>query len=381
MPGSCTSTYHTDYQHVAEYWFCAINAESCSSCSSDQEAKLDQNELKNYRPISNLKFISKTIERAASAQLATYLQDNGLHGQKQSAYRQFHSTETALLRVQNDLLCAVDKHQEAVLIMLDFSAAFDTIDHQILLKRLRDRYGIVGTALEWFSSYLSGCVQAVNIAGVLSDDILLTEGVPQGSVLGPQLFTMYTAPLGDIIAAHGINYMTYADDTQVYFVLNCSERSAAIRKLEQCVMDVKAWSIQNKLMLNDSKTEVVFVSSRFVKAPSFPKITIGESDIEISSVARNLGVTIDKTLEMKDHVTDIVRAASFAIYKIGRLSKYLDRRSIERLVHAFVSSRLDSCNSLLFASPQLEGPTSIATGLFQLRHLKFGTIYHRIFVP
>ena len=303
-----------------------------------KKPKLDRNELKNYRPISNLKFISKTIERAASAQLATYLQDNGLHGQKQSAYRQFHSTETALLRVQNDLLRAVDKHQEAVLILLDFSEAFDTIDHQILLKRLRDRYGIVGTALEWFSSYLSGRVQAVNIAGGLSNDILLTEGVPQGSVLGPQLFTMYTAPLGDIIAAHGINYMTY---------VNRSERSAAIRKLEQCVMDVKAWSIQSKLLLNDSKTEVVFVSSRFVKAASFPKITIGESDIEISSVARNLGVTIDKTLEMKNHVMNIVRAASFAIYKIGRLSKYLDRRFIERLVHAFVSSRLDSCNSLL----------------------------------
>ena len=159
---------------------------------------------------------------------------------------------------------------------------------------------------------------------------------------------MYTAPLGDITAAYGINYMTYVDGTQVYFVLNRSERSAAIRKLKQCVIDVKAWFIQNKLMLNDSKADVVFVSSRFVKAPSFPRITIGESDIEISSVARNLGVTIDRTLKMKDHVMSFVRAASFAIYKIGRLSKYLDCRSIERLVHVFVSSRLDSCNSFLY---------------------------------
>ena len=102
----------------------------------------------------------------------------------------------------------------------------------------------------------------------------LTEGIPQGSVLGPQLFTMFTAPLGDIIEAHGINYMTYADDTQLYFVLNCSERSIAISKLVQCVRDVRAWSIQNKLMLNDSKTEVIFVSSEFVNRPPLPKITV-----------------------------------------------------------------------------------------------------------
>ena len=182
----------------------------------------------------------------------------------------------------------------------------------------------------------------------------LTEGVHQGSVLGPQLFTMYTAHLGDIIEAHGINYMTYADDTQLYFVLNRSERSTAISKLEQCVHDVKAWSIQNKLMLNDSKTEVIFVSSKFVNSPPFPKITIGDSEIDIANAAKNLGVTIDKHLDMKDHVSNIVRAASFAIYKIGRLSKYLDRESTERLIHAFVSSRLDSCNSLLYGLPDCQ---------------------------
>ena len=132
-----------------------------------KKPKLERNEFKNYGPIFYLKFISKTIERAASAQLAKYLQENGLHGPKRYAYRKYHSTETALLRVQNDLLCAIDKHQEAVLILLDYSAVLDTIDHQILIKRLHD---IVGTALQWFSSYLSGRTQSVNIAGTLSDN-------------------------------------------------------------------------------------------------------------------------------------------------------------------------------------------------------------------
>ena len=124
-----------------------------------KKPKLERNEFKNYRPISNLKFISKTIESAASAQLAKYQQENGLHGPKQSAYRKYHSTETALLWVQNDLLCAIDTHQEAVPILLDYSAAFDTIDHQILIKRLHDRYGIVGTA---FSSFLHTSVDALS---------------------------------------------------------------------------------------------------------------------------------------------------------------------------------------------------------------------------
>ena len=107
-------------------------------------------------------------------------------------------------------------------------------------------------------------------------------------------------------------------------------------------------------MFNDSKTEVIFVSSKFVNRPPFPKITIGDSEIDIANAAKNLGLTIDKHLDMKDHVSNIVRAASFAIYKIVRLSKYLDRESTECLIHAFVSLRLDSCNSLLYGLPDCQ---------------------------
>ncbi|XP_072018306.1 uncharacterized protein [Amphiura filiformis] len=149
-----------------------------------KKSSLDQEELKNYRPISNLKFLFKTIERIASSQLHAYLDKNKLHSPMQSAYRKFHSTETALLRVQNDLLRAVDKHQEAVLILIDYSAAFDTIDHKILIRRLCQRYGITDTALKWFSSYVQGRTQCIDINGTLSDEYPLDEGVPQGSWVG-----------------------------------------------------------------------------------------------------------------------------------------------------------------------------------------------------
>ena len=119
-----------------------------------KKTNLDVEELKNFRPVSNLPYVGKIIERAAINQLQCYIDDNDLHTKYQCAYRCFHSVETATVRVTNDLLRAVDDHGEAVLVLLDLSAAFDTMDHQILLKRLSARYGVTDKAHQWFSSYL-----------------------------------------------------------------------------------------------------------------------------------------------------------------------------------------------------------------------------------
>ena len=140
----------------------------------------------------------------------------------------------------------------------------------------------------------------------------------------------------------------------MYLVLHPSERDFYIPRLELCLRDIKAWTMTNGLVLNDSKTELVHICSKLVKSPSFPKITIGTSEVDISTAAKNLGVVFDKSLDMKDHVKNLVRAASFAIYWIGRLRRYLDRPSVERLVHSFVSSRLDSCNALLYGLQEKE---------------------------
>ena len=120
-----------------------------------KKLKLDSNILNNYRPISNLRFLSKVLERAVLPQLLSYLHENKLYPEFQSAYRPCHSTETALLRVQNDLLRILDEGNEAFLILLDFSAAFDTIDHGLLLQRLEKRFGFSGTVISWFRFYLN----------------------------------------------------------------------------------------------------------------------------------------------------------------------------------------------------------------------------------
>ena len=316
-----------------------------------KKLNLDPECLTNYRPISNLRYISKLIERAAVTQLQAYLCENNLHAKMQSAYRPFHSTETALLRVQNDILLALDNKKEAILAMLDFSAAFGTIDHNHLIHRCSSRYEITDTALNWISSYLHNRNQCVLINNVKSDYHHLWCGVPQGSVAGPLAFIMFSAPLQDLIAAHGISSVVYADDTQLYITF---DRASAVKRIEKCVQDVKSWTLSNKLALNDSKTEIIFLSSRFTKNAPPPTFKIGQSIIESSEVPRNLGVLIDSSLRMSSHVDNVCRVALIAIRKIGQIRHYLDDDTTLRLVHAFVTSRLDSCNSLLYGLPDKE---------------------------
>ena len=185
-----------------------------------KKPSLDAEVLKHYRPVSNLAFISKIIEKTVVLQLNHHLSTNNLFETYQSAYRRLHSTETALLKVQNDILIALDNKQAVVLLLLDLSAAFDTVCHTTLLKLLKSRYGITGKVLTWMESYLTNRCQAVMINNHISSSRDLSFGVPQGSVLGPTLFSLYIAPMTDIIRQHGLEYHLYADDTQMYLTFN-----------------------------------------------------------------------------------------------------------------------------------------------------------------
>ena len=181
-----------------------------------KKSGLDPNVLKNYRPVSNLPFISKVLEKVVDKRLERHLTDNKLHEGFQSAYQKFNSTESALLKVQNDILQSLDNNCVTVLVLLDLSAAFDTIDHQTLLRRLENLFGITDKPLAWMSSYLSDRFQTVCVDGKLSSPVHMKYSVPQGSVLGPKNYIMYTKPVGDICRRHGLHHHFYADDSQLY---------------------------------------------------------------------------------------------------------------------------------------------------------------------
>ena len=178
------------------------------------------------------------------------MNDNDLFLALQSAYRKYHSTETGLLRVTDDILKTRDSNGEVILVPLDLSAAFDTLDHQILLARLRKYFNFTETALKWFSSYFLGRSQRVSIADATSPPRCLEYSVPQGSILGPLLFTLYMAPLQDVLRSHGLDSMCRpcADDTQIYTVIDDPKQSVdSVGVLKGCINDVFAWNTKNML--------------------------------------------------------------------------------------------------------------------------------------
>ena len=159
-----------------------------------KKSNLDSETLKNYRPISNLAFLSKVVEKVVAERLIEYMQENNLQEALQSAYKRLHSTETALLKVQDHILRNLDQGKGVVLLLLDLSAAFDTVDHGLLLKTLETNLGIKGQCLQWLTSYIKHRQQCVSIGGFQSTSHTISCRVPQGSVLGPLLFTTYTPP-------------------------------------------------------------------------------------------------------------------------------------------------------------------------------------------
>lgn len=180
---------------------------------------LDISVLSNLRSISKLSFISKILEKVVFTQLNVFLEEQKIFEVFQSGFKTNHSTETALLKVFNDILLVTDSGHRVILVLLDLTAAFDTVDHDILLSRLKDCVGIQGSALEWFRSYLTGRSFSVRVGSAESSAAPLNCGVAQGSILAPLLFSLYLLPLGAILRKHGVSFHFYADDSQIYVPL------------------------------------------------------------------------------------------------------------------------------------------------------------------
>ena len=280
---------------------------------------------------------------------------NDLHMPLQSAYKQNHSTESALLKVKNDILLNMEAQKVTLLVLLDLSAAFDTVRHGTLLNRLKSRFGVDGKALEWFASYLADRTQRVTVNDGLLSAFPLRQGVPQGSCLGPLLFTVYTSKLFDIVSKHLPSVHCYADDTQLYLAFSFDvqgEDEAALNAIRDCIHDLRNWMIEDRLMLNDDKTELMLIGTRQqLQKVNLNDITVGDTVVEAKSVARNLGSWFDRNLDMSSHISKQCASAFYHLHNISRIRRFLSTDTTKALVHALVTSRLDYCNSLLYGLP------------------------------
>ena len=289
---------------------------------------LDKEILKNFRPISNLSYLSKLLERIVCNQLVNYTTQTGKIEEMQSAYCANHSTGTSLLKVKTDILHLIDKQNVVCVCMLDLSAAFDTISHSQLLNHLHYRFGIVGTALKWIESYLQNRTQSVVLpdekgGSTKSGKYPLNQGILQGSVLGPILFNLYVSPLGQLCKSHGVEYQSYADDTQNYlgFKVNKIAIHEGVNCLENCLHDIKNWMWVNLLKLNDDKTEVIVLGTRQQLAKLGPlTLKVGDTEVTCIPCVRNLGVNFDAELKHTNHVNKLV-SSSFHHVKKHLMSK------------------------------------------------------------
>ncbi len=232
----------------------------------------------------------------------------------------------------------------SLLVLLDLSAAFDTIDHNILLNRLENSVRISGSALAWFKSYLSDHHQFVAVNEEVSYRSQVQYGVPQGSVLGPLLFTLYMLPLGNIIRKYRVSFHSYADDTQLY-ISSWPGETHQIEKLMECIVDIKNWMTNNFLLL---KTEVLIIGPKNHTSNNLEHcLTLDGCSLDSSSSVRNLGVLFDSNLSFDSHVSSICKTVFFHLKNISKLRPMLSMPNAEMLIHVFMTSRLDYCNALL----------------------------------
>ncbi len=314
-----------------------------------KKSNLDNTMLSNYRPISNLPFIGKIIEKVVFNQLNNFLNSNGFLDNFQSGFRVHHSTETALIKIINDIRFNSDSGKISVLVLLDLSAAFDTVDHNILLERLENWVGLSGMALKWFRSYLEGRGYYVSIGEHKSKWTSMTCGVPQGSILAPLLFSLYMLPLSQIMRKNQIAYHSYADDTQIYLALSPNDYSP-IDSLCQCIDEINSWMCQNFLQLNKEKTEVIAFGNKdeVLKVNAY----LDSRGQTTKNQVRNLGVILETDLSFSSHVKAVTKSAYYHLKNIARIRCFVSSHDLEKLVHAFITSRVDYCNGLLTGLPK-----------------------------
>eukprot|EP00117_Sycon_ciliatum_P001105 scpid73050/ scgid6251/ Probable RNA-directed DNA polymerase from transposon X-element; Reverse transcriptase len=313
----------------------------------------------NYRPVSLLPIVSRLLEHCVKKQIMAHLQDHHLLPASRFAYRKSHSTEGALVLAVNRWLLARSKRQHTGVIMVDMSKVFDRVQHQRLITVLHQRlitvlhqrlitvlhqHGIGGTVLSWFTRYLSNRRQQIKVADILSAPVDCSRGVPQGSVLGPLLFVLYTSELSAILPMQ-VSHQEFADDIVLDFSdsdkhLVCNVFSSAVSKLAD-------WLCSIGLVLNSAKTQVLFIQPRG-RPSAMPGIYCNDIRLSVTTTAKYLGVLVDDQLSWQPHVEQVVRKVSVAVGQLWRHGRALSITARRLWYIAIIQSRITYASNSFF---------------------------------
>ena len=293
-------------------------------------------------------FLSKVTERAIYNQLEGYVEENNLHAYNQSAYRKGHSCETAILKVVGDIQEHIFRDRYVVLLMLDNSAAFDTVDHAMLIRILKNDFHLGNKALNLLNSYLKDRTFSVNIDGAQSKPSTLKHGVPQGSLLGPLLYIIYTKEIETIAARHNIQTNLYADDVQLYISFELEDMTRTKSQLSCCLAEIKNWMDSNYLKLNTNKTQLKI----FKPAKTSLDFTFdyNETKLECSNQINLLGVTISKDMDFTSFIAKKVQICNFKLRNLNHIKDSLPFKTRITMVTNLIISNLDYCNSILICA-------------------------------
>ena len=312
---------------------------------------------KNYRPVSNLSFLSKLVEKCVLLQFNAHCDRYGLIPDFQSAYRKGYSTETGLIKLCNDLLWSMERQEVTMIVLLDLSAAFDTVDHDILLTIFKNHFGIADTALQWYDKYLRPRKMKVCVNASYSNELSLKYGVPQGSCSGANNFVAYCAPIEDIVK-EPVSINGYADDHSLRRTFNPNSRadeSQCVKDLQISVQDIGNWMTSMRLKLNCDKTELILFGSRqqLLKCKT-SEIELDGYPFSLSQYVKYLGGGLDSTLSFKKHIGNVTGKAMANFFRIRGIRKYLNKDACQTLLLGLCISHLDYTNAILYGLPDVD---------------------------
>ena len=314
---------------------------------------LGANDKKNYRPVSLLPFVGKLVERVVHNRMTSHLTQNSLNNPRQYGYKRKHSCETLLIKMVDDILLGVDEGCGVVLLIIDLSAAFDTVDHNILLNILRNTYHVTGSALQWLRCFPAGRTERVKVGGVFSEPLVIEFGVPQGSVLGPLLFNLYSSSLSHVFESEGFDSAGYADDNFGYRYFPASAQLNTLHDVvPHCLASIKSWTDAHLLKLNNTKTKVmVFGNQTFRASLALSRALISPNlSLPLSESQRILGVHLDDRLNFDVNVSKVAKCVNNTLCNIRKIRKFLNTSLAEKLIHSLVTNKLDQFNSLLLGT-------------------------------